>query len=75
MLMWALDEVFTGYYGDPTSTSRVRLTWSTSPGATRPIRPDERLCVSGFTDQKSATTSSVLVAPRTGGRIDDHDRR
>ena len=63
MLMWALDEVFTGYYGGPTSTSRVCLTWSTSPGSTRPIRPDERPGVSGFTDQKSSATSSVLVAP------------
>jgi hypothetical protein len=31
--------------------------------------------VSGFIDQKSSAASSVLVAPRTGGRIDDHDRR
>lgn len=40
-----------------------------------PIRPDERPDVSGSTDQKSSATSSVLVSPRTGGRIDDHDRR
>jgi transcriptional regulator with XRE-family HTH domain len=38
-------------------------------------RTDDRPGVSGFTDQKSSATSSVLVAPRTGGRIDDHDRR
>jgi len=63
MLMWALDEVFTGYYSGPTSTSTVCLTWSTSPGSTRPIRPDERPGVSGSTDQKSSATSSVLVAP------------
>ncbi|MFG1754996.1 class I SAM-dependent methyltransferase [Streptosporangium sandarakinum] len=36
----------------------------TSPGSTRPIRPDERPGVSGFTAQKSSATSSVLVAPR-----------
>ena len=48
MLMWALDEVFIGYYGDPTSTSRVCLTRSTSAGSTRPVRPDERPSVSGF---------------------------
>jgi len=29
--------------------------------------------ISGFTDQKSPATLSVLSAPRTGGRIDDHD--
>ena len=38
------------------------LTWSTSIGSTRPIRPDERPGVSGFTDQTSSATSSVLVA-------------
>ncbi len=53
-----------GYYGDPTSTSRVCPTRSTSPGSTRPTRPDERPAASGFTDQKSSATSSVLVAPR-----------
>jgi hypothetical protein len=37
---------------------------NTSPGSTRPIRPDERPGVSGFTAQKSSATSSVLVAPR-----------
>jgi hypothetical protein len=35
---------------------------STSPGSTRPIRPGERPGVSGFTDQKSSATSSVLLA-------------
>ncbi|MEV0811330.1 hypothetical protein [Micromonospora sp. NPDC050200] len=57
MLMWVLDEVFIGYYGG------LCLTWSTYPGSTRPIRPDERPGVSGFTDQNSSATSSVLVAP------------
>ena len=36
----------------------------TSPGSARPIRPDKRPGVSGFTAQKSSATSSVLVAPR-----------
>ncbi|GAA4208517.1 hypothetical protein GCM10022252_73740 [Streptosporangium oxazolinicum] len=48
---------------------------STAPGSTRPIRPGERPGVGGFTAQKSSATSSVLAAPRTRGRIDDHDRR
>lgn len=66
MLMWALDEVFIGYYGDPHLDIEGVPDRSTSPGSTRPIRPDERPSVSGFADQKSSATSSVLVAPSHG---------
>jgi hypothetical protein len=48
----------------PTSTSRVCPTRTPPLDRPRPIRPDERPGVSGFTDQKSSATSSVPVAPR-----------
>jgi hypothetical protein len=76
MLMWALDEVFIGYYGDPhLDIEGVPDPEHVPDGSTRPVRPGERPSVSGFTDQKSSVTSSVLLASRTGGRIADHDRR
>jgi hypothetical protein len=33
-----------------------------TPAGARPFRPDERPGFSGFADQKSSATSSVLVA-------------
>ena len=55
---------FPSTMGTPTSTSRVCPTRTRPLDRPRPIRPDERPGVSGFTDQKSSATSSVLVAPR-----------